>query len=209
MFGLGKKKVVTDLASLPDEDMDLIPEEVPEEAGADKGGRDLIKIYTVTSSIIVVILGAGILYTANLVRSYKMELVVAKKDYSEIYELGKQFDELLKVAGGDGTSATSVPPGFFRECANESGFNGNRAIREVAPRPQPRRGFVEHSWRVTFNEPLDRRQIGKFLYTVEAKHPLLKATEIGLRGSGKPEDKGDLWQPTLKFAFHSSRAAGN
>ncbi|MBI1849880.1 MAG: hypothetical protein HYR85_06000 [Planctomycetes bacterium] len=153
-----------------------------------------MKAFLVVMAVLVVLLGGAILYAAHQVSKYDEAIDAAHSNYKAFLEktidlkqnqqrvldekvdLNNPLEYVYSQVEAAGVTRTTV------KCAAATEDNSNI-----------RKGYVDTKIEVTFQAPVKREQITRFLHLIESNSAILKAFSVTMPKVDS-KDKSDEWK---------------
>jgi len=168
-----------------------------------RSGIDPAKIFILAMSVVVVGLALAILVTYLSVKRYDTAFVEAKGDtFRKLVEAVEANKEFRKTQEGEAIDLEN-PIGYIDEKARAANVYG---YYDFAPdeKPQIRKGFVDHTFKLTFKQDVSRRDLATFLYNLEKGSTILKVAALELRKDRKTGEDEDSWRPIVTLAYRKA-----
>ena len=169
---------------------------------------DAVKGFIVVMFLLILGLGAVIVYTMSDVKKYEDGIAQARKLSPTIVKTSLEVQEYLKLIKDTGeTVLMNYPERFFgRIYTNpEIGVPKEqvllRDMKEVKIR-RPHK-FMEMSWDIDISQ-LTRKQAALFLHGVETDSPKAKAIELSMRRSKKKGAPEDTWDGRFVVGYRTA-----
>lgn len=184
----------------------------PKKAGAEKrpSGQeiDAVKGFIVVMFLLILGLGAVIIYTMGDVKKYENGIAQARKLSPNIVKTSLEVQEYLKLIKDTGeTVLMNYPERFFgRIYTNpEIGVPKDQVVLRDMKEVKIRRPhkYMEMSWDIDISS-LSRKQAALFLHGVENDSPKAKAIELSMRRSKKKDSPEDTWDGRFVVGYRTA-----
>ncbi len=152
------------------------------------------KLFLLGITVLVIGLGGGILYAASQVRSSKEAVESATANFKSFLqdctELKQNQERVSREKVDLNEPLTYVFSQIDASGIPKNIVKCNQPTRDVA---NIRKGYEDMKIEVTFQGEVDREQIARFLYNIEANSAILKAYSVET-GRVDPDDKSNKWK---------------
>jgi hypothetical protein len=169
---------------------------------------DAVKGFIVVMFLLIIGLGAVIVYTMSDVEKYETGIAQAQKIAPNLVKTSLEVQEYLKLIKDTGeTVLMNYPERFFGRIYTNPEIGipkeqvGLRDMKEVKIR-RPHK-YMEISWDIDINS-LDRKQAALFLHGVETDSPKAKIIELSLRRSRKKGAPEDSWDGRFVIGYRTA-----
>jgi hypothetical protein len=169
---------------------------------------DAVKGFIVVMFLLIIGLGAVIVYTMSDVEKYETGIAQAQKIAPNLVKTSLEVQEYLKLIKDTGeTVLMNYPERFFGRIYTKPEIGipkeqvGLRDMKEVKIR-RPHK-YMEISWDIDINS-LDRKQSALFLHGVETDSPKAKIIELSLRRSRKKGAPEDSWDGRFVIGYRTA-----
>ena len=163
---------------------------------------DWSKAFIVGMSVIIVGLSAAIVMNYMKVKTYEDAFRVAKTDYygrlAEAVEQAKVFEAREK----EGERVDLDNPNTYIETQKRAASISEGFDVTPSEDTNSRGRFVDTTFKITLDQPIDRERLADFLFRLESGSSLLKISRLEMRHSSKKGE--DLWEPSIYLGYRKT-----